>query len=66
MNCKQVAAGFEPTKDILKKVRRRCVREMDNESNGKVDFFARDYKIRMGTENRRDLLFNLEFSTAYA
>ncbi|XP_024989619.1 pentatricopeptide repeat-containing protein At1g26460, mitochondrial [Cynara cardunculus var. scolymus] len=61
-----VVAGFEPTKEILKKVRRRCVREMDDESNDKVDSFAKDFKIRLGTENRRDLLFNLEFSTEYA
>ncbi|KAI3817325.1 hypothetical protein L1987_11114 [Smallanthus sonchifolius] len=31
-----VVAGFEPTKEILKKVRRRCVREMDYESDDKV------------------------------
>ncbi|KAL8258264.1 hypothetical protein R6Q59_030305 [Mikania micrantha] len=61
-----VVAGFEPTKDILKKVRRRCVREMDYESNDKVDSFAKDFKIRMGAENRQDTLFNLEFSTEYA
>ncbi|KAL4574323.1 hypothetical protein LXL04_021152 [Taraxacum kok-saghyz] len=61
-----VAVGFEPTKETLKKIRRRCVREMDHESNNKVDVFAKDFKIRMGTENRRDLLFNLEFSTEYA
>ncbi|KAL8218740.1 hypothetical protein R6Q57_022113 [Mikania cordata] len=61
-----LVAGFEPTKDILKKVRRRCVREMDYESNDKVDSFAKDFKIRMGAENRQDTLFNLEFSTEYA
>ena len=61
-----MVAGFEPTKEILKKVRRRCVREMDYESNDKVESFAKDFKIRMGTENRRDMLFNLEFSTEYA
>ena len=61
-----MVVGFEPTKEILKKVRRRCVREMDYESNEKVESFAKDFKIRMGTENRRDMLFNLEFSTEYA
>nr|GEW59912.1 pentatricopeptide repeat-containing protein At1g26460, mitochondrial [Tanacetum cinerariifolium] len=61
-----VVAGFEPTKEILKKVRRRCIREMDYESDDKVNTFVRDFKIRMGTENRRDMLFNLQFSTEYA
>lgn len=61
-----VVAGFQPTKEILKKVRRRCVREMDYESDDKVESLAKDFKIRMGTENRRDILFNLEFSTQYA
>ncbi|KAK9063644.1 hypothetical protein SSX86_017515 [Deinandra increscens subsp. villosa] len=61
-----VVAGFEPTKEILKKVRRRCVREMDYESNDKLDILAKDLKIRMGAENRRDMLFNLQFSTEYA
>ncbi|XP_076952382.1 pentatricopeptide repeat-containing protein At1g26460, mitochondrial-like [Bidens hawaiensis] len=61
-----VAAGFEPTKEILKKIRRRCVREMDYESDEKVDSFAKQFKIRMGNENRRDMLFNLQFSTEYA
>ncbi|KAJ0763573.1 putative pentatricopeptide repeat-containing protein [Helianthus annuus] len=61
-----VTAGFEPTKEILKKVRRRCVREMDYESDDKVDAFAKEFKIRMGAESRRDTLFNLQFSTEYA
>lgn len=58
--------GFEPSREMLKKVRRRCVREMDYTSNDKVGSLARQFKIRMGVENRRDLLFNLEYSTDYA
>ncbi|KAL7260752.1 hypothetical protein ACSBR1_006418 [Camellia fascicularis] len=60
-----VNSGFEPSREMLKKVRRRCIREMDYESDDQIESLARKYKIRMGTENRRDLLFNLEYSTAY-
>lgn len=62
----QVVAGFEPSKEMLKKVRRRCIREMDDESNHEVESFARDFRIMMGQENRRNVLFNLEFTTNYA
>lgn len=61
-----ISAGYEPSKEILKKVRRRCIREMDYEADDRVDSLARDFKIRMGTENRRDMLFNLEYTTEYA
>ncbi|KAI8021283.1 Pentatricopeptide repeat-containing protein [Camellia lanceoleosa] len=60
-----VNSGFEPSREMLKKVRRRCIREMDYESDDQIESLARKYKIGMGTENRRDLLFNLEYSTAY-
>ncbi|KAK9277096.1 hypothetical protein L1049_006635 [Liquidambar formosana] len=61
-----VTAGFVPSKETLKKVRRRCIREMDYESDDKVESLARKYKIRMGMENRRDMLFNLQYSTEYS
>nr|XP_043613323.1 pentatricopeptide repeat-containing protein At1g26460, mitochondrial [Erigeron canadensis]XP_043613324.1 pentatricopeptide repeat-containing protein At1g26460, mitochondrial [Erigeron canadensis] len=61
-----VVSGFRPTKEILKKVRRRCVREMDYETNDKVGLLAKEFNIRLGSENRREILFNLEFSTEYA
>ncbi|KAL2559435.1 Pentatricopeptide repeat-containing protein [Forsythia ovata] len=61
-----IQAGHEPSKEILKKVRRRCIREMDYDADDRVDSLAREFKIRMGTENRRDMLFNLEYSTEYA
>lgn len=61
----QVVAGFEPSKEMLKKVRRRCIREMDDESNNKVESFAKDFRIHMGPESRRNVLFNLEFTTDY-
>lgn len=62
----QVNAGFEPSKETLKKVRRRCIREMDYESNDRVNALARKFEIRMGAETRRDMLFNLDYSTEYA
>ncbi|KAL0447002.1 UNVERIFIED_CONTAM: Pentatricopeptide repeat-containing protein, mitochondrial [Sesamum latifolium] len=62
----QIYAGYEPSKEILKKVRRRCSREMDYESDDKVESLARQFKIRMGKETRRDLLFNLQYTTDYA
>lgn len=61
----KVIAGFAPSKQMLKKVRRRCIREMDYDSNDRVDYQAKSFKIRMGTENRRDMLFNLDFGTNY-
>lgn len=41
------------------------MREMDYPSNDKVDYLAKNFKIRMGTENRRDMLFNLDYGTNY-
>lgn len=61
----QVVAGFEPSKEMLKKVRRRCIREMDDESNNKVESFAKDFRIRLSPESRRNMLFNLEYTTDY-
>ncbi|GAV57437.1 PPR_2 domain-containing protein [Cephalotus follicularis] len=61
-----VNAGFIPTKETLKKVRRRCIREMDYESDDLVESLAKKFKIRMGVESRRNILFNLEYSTDYA
>lgn len=42
------------------------MREMDYTSDDQVGSLARQFKIRMGVENRRDLLFNLQYSTDYA
>lgn len=38
---------------------------MDYESNDKVGPLARKFKIQLGSEIRRDLLFNLEYTTDY-
>ncbi|KAJ4710735.1 Pentatricopeptide repeat [Melia azedarach] len=61
-----VNAGFAPSKETLKKVRRRCLREMDDESSDKVQDLAKKFSIRMGMEYRRNMLFNLQYSTDYA
>jgi len=62
----QDSAGFVPSKEILKKVKRRCIREMEYESDDRVEFWARKFDYRLGSQNRRDLLFNLEYSTDFA
>lgn len=58
----QTAAGFEPSKVTLKKVRRRCIRESDYESDQRVESLARSLNIRLGSEVRRNMLFNLDYS----
>ncbi|KAJ6982567.1 hypothetical protein NC653_025625 [Populus alba x Populus x berolinensis] len=63
---KMVSAGFVPSKEILKKVKRRCIREMEYESDDRVELWARKFDYRLGSQNRRDLLFNLEYSTDFA
>ncbi|PIA63046.1 hypothetical protein AQUCO_00200821v1 [Aquilegia coerulea] len=60
-----VTAGFKPSKVMLKKVRRRCVREFDYESDDRVEDLAKKFKIRMGTENRKGILFNIEYGANY-
>ncbi|KAG4402054.1 hypothetical protein GLYMA_02G116000v4 [Glycine max] len=57
------AAGYEPSKEVLKKVRRRCMREMDNESDARVQSLVNSLNYRLGSENRRDILFNLNYSS---
>ncbi|KAJ9174173.1 hypothetical protein P3X46_017229 [Hevea brasiliensis] len=61
-----VSVGFVPSKETLKKVRRRCVREMDYDNDDRLHSLAKQFKIRMGTETRRDMLFNLDYGTDYA
>ncbi|KAF3431992.1 hypothetical protein FNV43_RR26729 [Rhamnella rubrinervis] len=61
-----VDAGFEPSKEKLMKVRRRCVREMDNESGDRVKALAKRFNIQIGLENRRNMLFNLDYSIQFA
>ncbi|MED6182221.1 hypothetical protein PIB30_026613 [Stylosanthes scabra] len=61
-----IAAGFEPSKETLSKVRRRCMREMDYESDDRLESIARSLKIVIGSEARRNILFNLDYSVDYA
>lgn len=61
----QVEAGFSPSKEMLKKVRRRCSRESDFDSDERVKSLAQKFKIRMGGEFRREMLYNLEYSADY-
>ncbi|XP_074302473.1 pentatricopeptide repeat-containing protein At1g26460, mitochondrial-like [Silene latifolia] len=61
-----IEAGFEPTRATLLKARRRCQREMDHESDNLVESIARKCKINLGSEKRRHLLFNMEYSTEFA
>lgn len=42
------------------------MREMDEESNDRVEALAKKFDIRMNTENRKNILFNLEYSASYA
>eukprot|EP00268_Persea_americana_P068810 TRINITY_DN9660_c0_g1_i2.p1 TRINITY_DN9660_c0_g1~~TRINITY_DN9660_c0_g1_i2.p1 ORF type:complete len:188 (+),score=26.91 TRINITY_DN9660_c0_g1_i2:786-1349(+) len=60
-----VNAGFTPSKETLKKIRRRCARESDYDSDELVKFLAQKFKYRLGSENRREMLFVLEYSTDY-
>ncbi|XP_009624795.1 pentatricopeptide repeat-containing protein At1g26460, mitochondrial [Nicotiana tomentosiformis] len=61
-----VHAQYKPSKEMLKKIRRRCTREMDYESDDLVEDLAKKFNIRLGTENRRNMLFDLQYSTEYA
>ncbi|CAL9216260.1 unnamed protein product [Arabidopsis halleri] len=61
-----IKAGFEPSRETLKKLRRRCVREMDYENDDQVEALAKKFQIRMGTENRRNMLFNIDYSRGRA
>ncbi|RDX79465.1 Pentatricopeptide repeat-containing protein, mitochondrial, partial [Mucuna pruriens] len=56
------AARFEPSKEMLKKVRRRCMRELDYESDDRVQSLANSLNYQMGSEARRDILFNLNYT----
>ena len=42
------------------------MRELDYESDDRVEEFAKRFNIRMGGENRRNRLFELDYSTGYA
>ncbi|ONM24994.1 Pentatricopeptide repeat-containing protein mitochondrial [Zea mays] len=60
-----VDAGFTPSKDTLRKVRRRCSRESDFDSDEKVQSLAKQFNYRMGGENRREMLYSIEYNPVY-
>lgn len=62
----QVEAGFTPLKETLMKVRRRCIREMDNESSDYVESLAKQNQLFLSADNRRNMLFNLDYGAEYA
>lgn len=39
------------------------MREMDNESDARVQSLVNSLNYRLGSENRRDILFNLNYSS---
>ncbi|KAG7584625.1 hypothetical protein ISN45_Aa02g000280 [Arabidopsis thaliana x Arabidopsis arenosa] len=42
-----IKAGFEPSMETLKKLRRRCVREIDYENDDQVEALAKKFQIRI-------------------
>ncbi|XP_068657213.1 pentatricopeptide repeat-containing protein At1g26460, mitochondrial-like [Aristolochia californica] len=60
-----VQAGLTPSKETLKKVRRRCSRESDGDSDKRLQSLAGQFNYRMGGEKRREMLFQLEYRTDY-
>ncbi|XP_048555585.1 pentatricopeptide repeat-containing protein At1g26460, mitochondrial [Triticum urartu] len=60
-----VDVGFTPSKETLKKVRRRCSRESDFDSDEKLQSLCKRLNLRMGGEARRELLYNIEYSAEY-
>lgn len=61
----QVIAGHSPSKETLRKVRRRCVRECDDESVHQVESLLQRFKYRLAGENRKEQLFKLEYASEY-
>ncbi|KAK8938029.1 Pentatricopeptide repeat-containing protein [Platanthera guangdongensis] len=62
---KKVDAGFTPSKEMLKKVRRRCSRELDFTSDERVQSLAQLFRYPMGSEARRELLYRIQYGANY-
>ncbi|KAL0921814.1 hypothetical protein M5K25_008924 [Dendrobium thyrsiflorum] len=60
-----VDAGFTPSKEMLKKVRRRCSRESDVDSDERLQSLVHRFGYMMGGEGRRELLYNLNYGSNY-
>ncbi|CAL9066167.1 unnamed protein product [Musa banksii] len=57
-----VEAGFTP-KETRKKVQRCYSQELDFDSDERVQSLAQRFKYKMGGELRREMLYNLEYSS---
>lgn len=60
-----VDAGFTPSKEMLKKVRRRCSRELDFDSDERLQSLVHRFGYMMGGEARREVLYNLNYGSNY-
>ncbi|XP_020599420.1 pentatricopeptide repeat-containing protein At1g26460, mitochondrial [Phalaenopsis equestris] len=58
-------AGFTPSKEMLKKVRRRCSREIDINSDERLQSLVHQFGYMMGGEGRRELLYSLNYGSNY-
>lgn len=48
----------------MRKVRRRCIREMDTNSDAQLENLMKNLAIRLGAEKRRNALFDLQYNTS--
>lgn len=60
-----VDAGFTPSKELLKKVRRRCSRELDSHSDERVLSLAHQFSCPLGSEGRREMLYRINYGANY-
>ncbi|KAK1269539.1 Pentatricopeptide repeat-containing protein [Acorus gramineus] len=59
-------AEFIPSKETLKKVRRRCHRELNDELMEQVKALVQKHNYRITGDNRRDLLFRLQYGNNFS
>ncbi|KAI0516515.1 hypothetical protein KFK09_009192 [Dendrobium nobile] len=60
-----VDAGFTPSKEMIKKVRRQCSCELDIDSDERLQSLVHQFGYMMGGEGRRELLYNLNYGSNY-
>eukprot|EP00252_Welwitschia_mirabilis_P001978 TRINITY_DN11937_c0_g1_i2.p1 TRINITY_DN11937_c0_g1~~TRINITY_DN11937_c0_g1_i2.p1 ORF type:complete len:462 (-),score=94.30 TRINITY_DN11937_c0_g1_i2:230-1615(-) len=59
-----MGAGYSPSKETLRKIQRRCVREFDSDGEAQVHSLCQSLKYPTIRDNRRNVLFNLDYSTS--
>lgn len=59
-----VTAGFVPTREMMKKIQRRCIREFDVVNDERASELRKKFGLRVGGENRRGMLFDLNYGTS--